>query len=193
MDEYTSRDALIAEMLGDIGKLHDLVARLRNELPDMVAQVDSMLAASKASNLAPHKAAKQFLDEYIKHELKGIFETTNKAKDFAIHSIHNEILGLANTELVDVRIRSKRISDAGVLRFERAIDVGTSTFEKAIRESAKLAEVNASGAISKICKGLSDNVHELQIERRKSQWLAMVSACALTGLLVGAFSVFFMH
>lgn len=190
MTGNTARDVLIAEMLGDIGKLHDLVARLSNELPSMVAQVESMLAANKTATMAPQKAAQQFLDGYFKHELRGIFDTTSKAKEAALVSLQSEVLAVVNKELVGARIRSERIADAAALRFERAVEAGASSFEKAVGESAKVAQMNASDAINKICRELSDKVVELQIERRKSQWFSMIGACASTGLLVGALSVF---
>lgn len=193
MSGNTARDVLIAEMLGDIGKLHDLVARLNSELPSMVAQVESMLVANKASTMAPQKAAQQFLDGYFKHELKSIFDTASKAKDAALLTLHSEILAIVNTELVGARVRSERIADAAALRFERAVDAGSSSFEKAVQDSAKVAQRNASDAINKICQELSDKVAELQTERRKNQWLAMIGACASTGLLVGALSVFVMR
>ena len=41
-------DILVAEMLGDIGKLHDQVADLKAELPHILGQMQAVIAAQKA-------------------------------------------------------------------------------------------------------------------------------------------------
>ena len=42
--EPTTRDALIAEMLGDIGRLHDSVESLKNILPGQVEEVEAKIS-----------------------------------------------------------------------------------------------------------------------------------------------------
>lgn len=178
----TALDVLVAEMLGDIGKLHDQVARLNGELPAMVVQVESMLTAHKASTMAPQKAAQQFLDGYFRQELRSIFDTTRKSKDAAIHTFQSEILAVVNKELLGVRLRTDHLVSAAAERF--AIAVGAS---------ANAAERSATEALKGICQELSDKASELQLERRKTQWLAMIGASASTGLLVGALTVFILR
>lgn len=41
--EPTTRDALIAEMLGDIGRLHDSVESLKNVLPGQIEEVETKI------------------------------------------------------------------------------------------------------------------------------------------------------
>ena len=41
--EPTTRDALIAEMLGDIGRLHDSVESLKNVLPGQTEEVEAKI------------------------------------------------------------------------------------------------------------------------------------------------------
>ena len=41
--EPTTRDALIAEMLGDIGRLHDSVESLKNVLPSQTEEVEAKI------------------------------------------------------------------------------------------------------------------------------------------------------
>ena len=43
MPEATALDALIAELLGDVGKLHDSVNRLQAILPDQINQAEARL------------------------------------------------------------------------------------------------------------------------------------------------------
>jgi hypothetical protein len=179
MTANTARDVLIAEMLGDIGKLHDLVASLKAELPAMLSQVDSMLNANRAASMAPQRAAQQFLDRYFRHELKGIYDNSNKAKDTALEALQREILSVVRKELSGARLRAEQVVDSAASRFEMAID-----------ESAKIAEERASQALSEICQKLSTRVNDLQLERERDKRLAMIGACVATGLLVGTLSVF---
>lgn len=179
MSGNTARDVLIAEMLGDIGKLHDLVASLKTELPAMLSQVDSMLNAHRTATMAPQRAAQQFLDRYFRHELRGIYDACSKAKDASLEALQIEIRAVVNKELHGIRHRADLIVDAAALRFDKSLE-----------ESAKVAEKRATDALLEVSQLLSNRVTALQLEREKDKRLAMIGACISTGLLVGMLSVF---
>jgi len=52
MAESTALEALTAELLGDVGVLHDQVKALRNVLPDVTAEVNSKLEMQTGTMLA---------------------------------------------------------------------------------------------------------------------------------------------
>ena len=66
-----SLEILVAEMLGDIGKLHDQVADLKVELPTILNQMQAVIAAQTAKTDVLQEPVQRALQSFIRQEIKG--------------------------------------------------------------------------------------------------------------------------
>ena len=85
MAETSARDALLAEILGDVGKLHDEIGSLNQKLPEFVSHaeaqlspiVGSLVSASKALQASSAVSLQQAKDEAAKQLKDDAHRLTN--------------------------------------------------------------------------------------------------------------------
>lgn len=114
--EPTARDALIAEMLGDIGKLHDAVESLKTVLPGQTEAVESKIA--------------------------GLIGLLQKAGD----TYKGQIEAYTNAQGDKVRAQMEKDASAAKVRFERdssdAIRAALAEIERTVKGTVQ-SEISA--------------------------------------------------
>ena len=167
-------DILVAEMLGDIGKLHDQVAALKTELPTILIQMQRLIDSQNGGANASVNTAQRELRAYIREEMQRISE--------AVHQTRDSVLSDLVVDARDVvRLQMNRMENESKASF----DATAAIFRDSVTQSVRVAEGRALETLKGVCQDLTFRMNAIRAERWKSQRLAMVSACAATGLLVG--------
>lgn len=174
-------DILVAEMLGDIGKLHEQVAALKTELPTILAQMQKLINAQTTKANAPVDAAQRELRGYIREEIQHISDAVQQAKDAVTCELTVEVRDTVQWHLNRMEIESKK-----------SFDATATIFSDTVTQSVRVVEYRATETLKGLCQDFKYRIDEIRAERWKSQRLAMVSACAATGLLVGIAAVWIM-
>ncbi len=171
-------DVLVVEMLGDIGKLHDQVDSLKAELPAILAQMQKLIDAQNANANVPADTAQRELRYYIGEEIQRISETVQQTRDTVISDLVGDARDTVNHQLRRMEGESKR-----------AFDASAEVFRDSVTQSVRVAEARALETMKGLCQDLKNRIGEIRAEKWKSERLAMISACAATGLLVGIAAV----
>ena len=133
-------DILVAEMLGDIGKLHDQVADLKVELPKILHQMQTVIGAQTVKADALQEPTQRAIQSFIRQEMKGIKVAVKEAQASAISSLDG-----------DISCAVKKNLDWAQYKCEQSFDMVAKKFDTAVTESAKVAE----GRATETLKGLS--------------------------------------
>ena len=193
MAASTTRDILIAEMLGDVGKvdarfahvsdkvagLIDQVDHLTGELPKILDQMHGLIAAQAGTANAPQEAIQRAIQVFIRQEIKGISVAVKEAKADAVNSLDG-----------DISIAVRKNLEWAQFKCKQSFDVTATKFDTAVTESAKVAESRATESLKGLCQALKNRIDEIRAERWKGQYLSMLGACTSTGLAVGALAVY---
>lgn len=171
-------DILVAEMLGDIGKLHDQVATLKTELPTILAQMQKLIDAQTAKANAPVDVAQRELRGYIREEIQRISGAAHQAKDAVNCELTVEVRDTVQWHLSRMENESKK-----------SFEATAAIFRESVTQSVRVVESRATETLKGLCQDLKYRTDEIRAERWESQRLAMISACATTGLLVGIAAV----
>lgn len=175
-------DILVAEMLGDIGKLHDQVAALKTELPTILAQMQKLIDAQAGKPNAPVDAAQRELRGYIREEIQRISDAAQQAKDAVTCELTVEVRDTVQWHLSQMENESKK-----------SFDATAAIFRDSVTQSVRVVESKAMETLKGLCQDLKYRIDEIRAERWKSQRLAMISACSATGLLVGISAVWILR
>ena len=84
-------DILVAEMLGDIGILNDQVADLKRELPTILNQMQSVIAAQTAKAEVLQEPTQRAMQIFVRQEIKGIKVAVKEAQEAAVNSLDGDI------------------------------------------------------------------------------------------------------
>lgn len=174
-----SLEILVAEMLGDIGKLHDQVADLKVELPTILNQMQAVIAAQTAKTDVLQEPVQRALQSFIRQEIKGIKVAVKEAQEAAVNSLDGDISCAVRKNLEWAQFKSKQSFEAAATKFDTVVT-----------ESAKVAENRATETLKGLCQGLKDGIDEVRSERWRGQYLAMLCACIFSGLAVGVLAVY---
>lgn len=172
-------DILVAEMLGDIGKLNDQVANLKLELPKILDQMHSVIAAQTAKAEVLQEPTQRAIQHFVRQELRGIKVTAKEARIEVLNEFEVEAVAAIHKNLIWMKSRS-----------EQTFDVASKHFNNALTESAKVAESRATETLKGLCQGLKNGIDEIRAERWRGQYLSMFGACLSTGVVVGVLAVF---
>lgn len=176
-------DILVAEMLGDIGKLHDQVADLKVELPSILNQMKLVIAAQKAKADVLQEPIQQAIRVFIRQELNGISVAAKEAKQDVLNALEVDISDLLRKKVNWVQSSC-----------DKSFEVAAKKFELVLTESATVAETTATTATNKalsaICRNLKVEIEALQKERWQGLYLRMIVGCSITGVLVGILARF---
>ena len=172
-------DILVAEMLGDIGKLHDQVADLKAELPHILGQMQAVIAAQKAKADVLQEPIQRAMQSFIRQEIKGISVAVNEAKEAAVYSSSVDVSSAVRNKMGWVQFKCKQ-----------SFDGATKKFDMAVNDCAKLAEIKASETLNGVCQSLQNRIDEIRAERWKGQYLSMLGACISCGLTVGVLAIY---
>ena len=172
-------DALVAEMLGDIGELHDQVADLKVELPNILHQMHAVIAAQAAQADVLQEPTQRAIQSFIRQEIKGIKVAVKEAQQSAIGSLDG-----------DISCAVKKNLDWAQYKCEQSFAMVARKFDTAVTESAKVAEGRATETLKGLCQGLKDRIDEIHAERWRGQYLSMLCACTSCGLAVGVLAVY---
>ncbi len=180
-----THEALVAEMLGDIGKLHDQVADLKVELPGILGQMQAVIAAQTAKAQVLQEPTQRAIQSFVRQELKGISVAVKEAKTEVLNEFEMEVVAAVRKNLIWMQGRS-----------DQAFDVATKQFNNALVDSAKLAESSTTERLNGLCTGLKRGIDEIRAEkvlqsteRWQGHYLSMLGVCMSTGLVVGALAV----
>ena len=174
-----TRDILVAEMLGDIGKLHDQVADLNVELPKLLHQMQAVIAAQTAKADLLQEPIQRAIQSFIRQEIKGIKVAVKEAQEAAISSLDGDISCAVRKNL-----------DWAQYKCEQSFGAVSTKFDTAVTESAKVAENRATETLKGLCQGLKNRIDEIRAERWRGQYLSMFGACIFSGLVVGILAVY---
>jgi len=174
-----SRDILVAEMLGDIGKLHDQVADLKLELPKILNQMQAVIAAQTAKADVLQEPIQRALQSFIRQEIKGIKVAVKEAQEAAVNSLDGDISCAVRKNLDWTQFKSQQSFEATAAKFDAVLT-----------ESAKVAESRATEILKGLCQGLKNHIDEIRAERWRGQYLSMLCACIASGLTVGVLAVY---
>lgn len=172
-------DILVAEMLGDIGKLHDQVVDLKAELPRILNQMQAVIAAQEAKGEVLKEPIQRALQGFIRQEIQGIKVAVKEAQEAAIHSLDADVSRVLRKNLDWAQFQCKQ-------SFERA----ATKFDTAVTESAYVAESRATETLKGLCQSLKNRIDEIRAERWRGEYLAMLCACIFSGLIVGVLAVY---
>jgi hypothetical protein len=168
-------DILVAEMLGDIGKLHDQVADLKVELPKILNQMQAVIAAQAAKADVLQEAIQSF----IRQEMRGIKVAVKEAQASAISSLDNDISCAVRKNL-----------DWAQIKCEQSFGAVAKNFDTAVTESAKVADGRATETLKGLSQSLKNRIDEIRAERWRGHHLSMLGACISCGLAVGILAVY---
>ena len=174
-----TRDILVAEMLGDIGKLHDQVADLKVELPKILNQMQTVIAAQAAKADVLQEPIQRAIQSFIRQEIKGIKVAVNEAQETAINSLGGDISDAVRKNL-----------NWAQYKCEQSFTAVSAKFDTAVTESAKVAENRATETLKGLCQDLKNRIDEIRAERWRGQYLSMFGACIFSGLVVGILAVY---
>ena len=179
-------DILVAEMLGDIGKLNDQVANLKSELPKILNQMQSVIAAQTAKAEVLQEPTQSAIQSFVRQELRGIRVAVTEAKVEVLNEFEMEVVAAVRQNLNWMQGRS-----------DQAFDVATKQFNNALTESAKVAQNKATETLNDLCTGLKRGIAEIRAEkvlqsseRWQGHYLSMLSVCLSSGIVVGVLAVF---
>lgn len=136
-------DILVAEMLGDIGKLHDQVADLKVELPKILHQMQAVIAAQAAKADDLQEPTQRAIQSFIRQEMKGIKVAVKEAQESAISSLDGDISCAVRKNL-----------DWAQYKCEQSFGAVATKFDTAVTESAKVAEGRATETLKGLSQGL---------------------------------------
>lgn len=174
-----SLDILVAEMLGDIGKLHDQVADLKMELPQILNQMQAVIAAQAAKADVLQEPIQRALQGFIRQEIKGIKVAVKEAQEAAVNSLDG-----------DISCAVKKNLDWAQFKCNQSFEAVATKFDTVVTESAKVAESRATEALEGLCQGLKNRIEEIRAERWRREYLSMLCACIFSGLVVGVLAVY---
>lgn len=174
-----SLEILVAEMLGDIGKLHDQVADLKVELPTILNQMQAVIAAQTAKTDVLQEPVQRALQMFIRQEIKGIKIAVKEAQEAAVNSLDGDISCAVRKNL-----------DWTQFKCNQSFEAAARKFDTVVTESAKVAESRATETLKGLCQGLKDGIDEVRSERWRGQYLSMLCACIFSGIAVGVLTVY---
>lgn len=114
--EPTARDALIAEMLGDIGKLHDSVCELKDALPAQIEEAEQKITGligllQKAGDVykaqieqytnAEGQRIKLQLEKEFSETRRNFSEDADKKIVGILYDVNRTIKGIMQTEVIE--------------------------------------------------------------------------------------------
>ena len=172
-------DILVAEMLGDIGKLHDQVADLKVELPKILHQMQAVIVAQAAKADVLQEPTQRAIQSFIRQEIRGISVAVKEAKDAAVIALNADISVTVGNKVNWVQFKC-----------EQSFDMAATRFDHAVTESAKVAESRATETLKGLCQGLKNRIDEIRAERWRGHYLSMFGACISCGLVVGILAVY---
>ena len=172
-------DILVAEMLGDIGKLNDQVADLKRELPTILNQMQSVIAAQAEKAEVLQEPTQRAMQIFVRQEIKGIKVAVKEAQETAVNSLDGDISCAVRKNLDWMQFKCKQSFEAAATKFDTAVT-----------ESAKVAEGRATETLKGLCQGLKDGIDEVRSERWRGQYLSMLCACIFSGIAVGVLTVY---
>ena len=172
-------DILVAEMLGDIGKLHDQVADLKAELPHILGQIQAVIAAQKAKADVLQEPIQRAMQSFIRQEIRGISVAVNEAKEAAVYSFDVDISNGVRKNMAWVQFKCKQ-----------SFELAATKFNTSVTESVGVAESRATETLKGLCQGLKNRIDEIRAERWRGQYLSMLGACISCGLTVGVLAVY---
>ena len=172
-------DILVAEMLGDIGKLHDQVADLKVELPKILNQMQAVIAAQTAKSDVLQEPTQRAIQSFVRQELKGIKIAVKEAQEAATSSLDE-----------DISYAVKKNLDWAQFKCEQSFGTVAAKFNTAVTDSAKVAESRATETLKGLSQGLKNRIDEIRAERWRGPYLSMLCACISCGLAVGIVAVY---
>lgn len=178
MSTNHTRDILVAEMLGDIGKLLDEVARLKVELPNILNQMQAVVAAQTAKADVLQEPIQKAIQTFIRQEFKGISVAVKDAKNEAVNALQADISVVVGQKVNWVQFKC-----------EKSFELAAKQFNTSVTESAGVAESRATETLKGLCQGLKNNIDEIRAERWKGQYLSMLGACIGTGVTVAILAI----
>lgn len=179
MTTNQTRDILVAEMLGDIGKLHDQVADLKVELPKILNQMQVVISNQKAKADVLQEPVQRAIQNFIRQEFKGISVAIKESKDAAVYSFDADISNGVRKNMAWVQFKCKQ-----------SFELAAKQFNTAVTESAGVAESQATQTLEGFHHDLKNKIDEIRAERWKGQYLTMLGSCITTGLVTGLLAVY---
>lgn len=181
MPEYKStlREALEAEMLSDIGKLHDQVQDLKAILPAILQQIHVTLADIEARSKYPEKVVQRQFELYVNNQIAAIRGTTQQVKREVLNQLSADVLAAVTEGWSGARRQGDKL-------FAEA----TEQFNTALLASVEVAEGRATATMIGLCMDLKHEIDVLTINSTKHTRILTFLVSVVTGICVGIGSVF---
>lgn len=179
-------DILVAEMLGDIGKLNDQVAHLKSELPKILDRMQALITAQSSKAEVLQEPTQRAIQSFVRQELKGISVAVTEAKTEVLNEFEMEVVAAVRKNLTWMQSMSNQTFDAA-----------TKLFNNALVESAKAAESKVTETLNDLCTSLKRGIDEIRAEkvlqsteRWQGHYLSMFGLSIASGAVVGVLAVF---
>ena len=176
MSDYKStlREALEAEMLADIGKLHDQVQALKNTLPGILQQVSFGLNEINARAKLSESVVQRQFEQYVKNQIISIRGSTDQVKRVVLHQLSSDVLAAVNEGWASAgRQGDKLFTDAA------------DQFSKALLSAVEVAERRATATMKNLCMDLKKNIDALNLRQTKNTRVVALMASVATGFFIG--------
>lgn len=173
----SAREALIAEMLGDIGKLHDAVEQLKTELPEALqplADLRASLESARNNLLIASDEAKELQQAHIAELLVA---SKNELREEARTQIENAALAIQARASQAVVATTNALSSTIEREVKTALD--SAEFDKIGKELKAALDVS----VVKARQAVSDFDRDLKRQARAN---APMGFWAQIGWMVGA-------
>ncbi len=176
----TTRDALVAEMLGDIGRLHNSVEKLKCTLPADIADAERRIQQATFNLRKELKLAAELISENSER-FKQDQEVAISRMDFAANFLGEQAKDFTIAELERAKSFSQNYLNHALKNIaETATEARIKIEEKAV-ESVK----------HKIESEVTEIINEFRLEasRLKKQNIFIFLACILSGVVCTAIAV----
>ena len=135
----TTLDALVAEMLGDVGKLHDEITRLKTDLPAIASELAGQVQQSTAE-----------AEKKLGGLIGGIVQAANLIQSKSSESIATETAAAISRIQAEAADLSKDIKSTVQQSVSTGLKDAASGFKQATEESTRQAASSIAGAVSEL-------------------------------------------
>lgn len=180
MSDYKStlREALEAEMLADIGKLHDQVQDLKTLLPAILQQINVALVNIDARSKYPEEVVQRQFELYVKNQIIEIRGSTQQVKREVLSQLSADVLAAVTVGWAGARQQGDKL-----------FVVAAEQFNTGLLNSVEVAEARATATMKGLCVDLKNKIDALNMSQTKHARAITFLVSVATGIVVGIGSV----
>jgi hypothetical protein len=172
----TALEVLVSEMLGDIGRLHVSLERIKHDIPAMATQLQQFRMSLEAEFRSPK------LEAFLVDSINSIYIAARRARKDAEHGVQDAVQKAILDGWISVRGRGEQLFQRATADFVARIDVATST-----------AADQATASVTPLLTSLGDEIGRLKARRFRERWIMTAIACMACGTGTGVLTFIVME